>query len=49
LLLLVFGPHDVDVGVLFGSEGVAEDDKMLLNYLEHVSYAKISVWLDVPS
>jgi hypothetical protein len=49
LLLLVLGAHNVDAGVLANGEGVSEDDKILLNYLEHVSYAKIFIWLDVPS
>jgi hypothetical protein len=49
LLLLVLGAHNVDAGVLASGEGVSGDDKMLLNCLEHVSYAKIFVWLDVPS
>jgi hypothetical protein len=32
----VLGAHNADAGVLASGEGVAEDHKMLLNYLEHV-------------
>jgi hypothetical protein len=49
LLLLVLGSHNFGASVPASGEGVAEDDKMLLNCLEHVSYAKIFIWLDVPS
>jgi hypothetical protein len=49
LLLLVLGAHNVDANVLASGEGVAEDDKMLFNCLEHVSYAKIFIWLDMLS
>jgi hypothetical protein len=49
LLLLVLGVHNVGVDVLASGEGVSEDDKTLLNYLEHVSYAKIFIWLAVLS
>jgi hypothetical protein len=42
-LLLVLGVHNVGVGVLASDEGVSEDDKALLNYPEHVSYAKIFI------
>jgi hypothetical protein len=49
LLLLILGAHNVDAGVLSSGEGVAEDNKMLLNCLEHVSYVKVFIWLDVPS
>jgi hypothetical protein len=49
LLLLVLGALNVDAGVLVSSEGVTEVGKMLLNCLEHVSYVKVFIWLDVPS
>jgi hypothetical protein len=49
LLLLVLGVHNVDAGVLASGNGVFEDDKMLSNCLEHVSHAKIFIWLDVLS
>jgi hypothetical protein len=35
-VLLVLGPHTLDA-----SEGISEDDKMLLNYLEHVCCAEV--------
>jgi hypothetical protein len=43
------GVHNVGVGVLASGEGVSEDDRTLLNCLEHVSYAKIFIWLAVLS
>jgi hypothetical protein len=46
--MFVLGDHNVDAGILTSDEGVIEDDKMLLNCLEHVSYEKIFIWLDVP-
>jgi hypothetical protein len=49
LLLLVLGVHNVGVDILASGEGVSEDDKTLLNYLEHVSYAEIFIWLAVLS
>jgi hypothetical protein len=49
LLLLVLGVHNIGVGILASSKGVSEDDRTLLNYLEHVSYAKIFIWLAVLS
>jgi hypothetical protein len=49
LLLLVLGAYNVDADILSSGEGVAEDDEMLLNCLEHVSYAKVFIRLDVLS
>jgi hypothetical protein len=43
-LLLVLGVHNVGASVLASGEGLSEDDETLLNYLEHVSYAKIFIW-----
>jgi hypothetical protein len=43
-MFLVSGVHNVGAGVLASSEGVSEDDRTLLNYLEHVSYVKIFIW-----
>jgi hypothetical protein len=37
----VLGVHDVDVGALASGDGAYKDDRMLLNYPEHVSYAKV--------
>jgi hypothetical protein len=49
LLLLVLGVHNVGANILASGEGVSEDDRTLLNYLEHVSYVKIFIWLAVLS
>jgi hypothetical protein len=43
----VLDVHNVGAGIPAGGEGVFEDDRALLNYLEHVSYAKIFIWLAV--
>jgi hypothetical protein len=45
----VLGVHNVGAGILVGGEGVSEDDRALLNCVEHVSYAKIFIWLVVLS
>jgi hypothetical protein len=43
-LLLVLDVHKVGASTLTSSEAVSEDDKMLLDCLEHVSYAKVFIW-----
>jgi hypothetical protein len=48
-MLLILGVQNVGVDVLVSGEGVSEDDRTLLNYLEHVSYLKIFIWLAVLS
>jgi hypothetical protein len=40
-LVFVIAACDVGVVALTGSKGVSEDDKMLLDCLERVSYAKV--------
>jgi hypothetical protein len=45
----VLGAHNADASVLASGKGVTKDDKMFLNYLEHVSYEKVFIWLDVSS
>jgi hypothetical protein len=43
--LFVLGVYNVGAGALAGSEGVSNDEKTLLNYLEQVRYAKVLVGL----
>jgi hypothetical protein len=43
--LLVLDVDNVGANVLASGEGVSKDDRTLLNYLEHVSHAKIFIWL----
>jgi hypothetical protein len=43
----VLGVYNIDASVLASGEAVFENDKALLNCLEHVSYVKISIWLAV--
>jgi hypothetical protein len=38
--LLVLGFHATDAGALVVSDGARDDDKVLLGYLEHVSYMR---------
>jgi hypothetical protein len=39
--VVLLGARDVGPGGLADSEGISNDNKMLLNCLEHVSYAKV--------
>jgi hypothetical protein len=45
VLLLVLGVHGAEASSLVSIEGASEDDKELLNCLEHVSYARVPSWL----
>jgi hypothetical protein len=40
-LLFTLGVPTLGANILAGSEGVSDEDKMLLNCLEHVSYVKV--------
>jgi hypothetical protein len=40
-MLVTLGGRDIGPNTVGDSEGVFEDDKMLLNCLEHVSYVKV--------
>jgi hypothetical protein len=43
--LLVLGAHGIRASSRVSVEGTSEDDKELLNCLEHVSFARVPGWL----
>jgi hypothetical protein len=46
-LLFLLGVHDIGPSALASREGVSDNDKMLFNCLEHVSYAKVFTWFTI--